>query len=228
MDYILLANKAFALLFDMEIDGFRDMFAEDPVICLGDRREFGFGTPDAIALRFHDFRRTYDWYKIKSAECQVRELERFMQAIGLFVLTMSRGGASEEYGAQWNIVFDELKICSFDIALSLRRAPAYEVRLGSDKNVLEEDKVIYIEAGGKHVKWHYADGACVERRTLKSRLEILSSNFIQIHKAYVVNVDHVISVTYKEAKLSDGTVLPIRRGMRDEIQALIDQRKYIA
>jgi len=80
-------------------------------------------------------------------------------------------------------------------------------------------EVKYIEGLREYVAYHLNDKKIVALASLKKLEEELPSNFIRIHKSFIVNTDLIDSISGNEVEL--GTVkLPIGKSYKDEVMNL--------
>lgn len=79
-------------------------------------------------------------------------------------------------------------------------------------------KIIYFESSGRVIKMVCDD----ELYTFYHKLdevekELLNSNFLRIHRSYLVNFDHINSISHDHVVMSNGQVLPISKQKRNDI-----------
>jgi len=80
-------------------------------------------------------------------------------------------------------------------------------------------EVKYIEGLREYVAYHLNDKKIVALASLKKLEEELPSNFIRIHKSFIVNTDLIDSISGNEVEL--GTVkLPIGKSYKEEVMNL--------
>lgn len=77
--------------------------------------------------------------------------------------------------------------------------------------------VRFIEGNNEYLKVHLvSDNPFLTHMTFKQIAEYLPKSFIQIHRSYIVNMRHVVSVERTQVTLDDGTMIPVsdtRRGV---------------
>ncbi|MCD9575992.1 LytR/AlgR family response regulator transcription factor [Flavobacterium soyae] len=81
--------------------------------------------------------------------------------------------------------------------------------------------IIYIESLGNYMKLYSAklNLPHIVYGSLSSiASEIDSSNFVQVHRSYIVNVNKISSVTFKNLTMSNGEIIPVGR----KYQILLD------
>ena len=80
----------------------------------------------------------------------------------------------------------------------------------------ECDDIRFIEGSNEYLKVHLvSDAPFLTHMTFRQITEYLPKNFIQIHRSYIVNMKHAVSVERTQVALDDGTILPVsdtRRG----------------
>lgn len=68
------------------------------------------------------------------------------------------------------------------------------VRVGEEKRVIDYRNVIYIESMNNKILLHMQDGEIVPiYSTLSKYTELLPVNFLQCHKSFIVNMNHILS-----------------------------------
>lgn len=85
------------------------------------------------------------------------------------------------------------------------------------------DDIRYIEGHSEYLKIHLvSDDPFLTHMTFSQINDSFPDNFIQIHRSYVVNMRHVVSVERTMVILYDGTRLPVSSSRRNFLM------KYIA
>lgn len=79
-------------------------------------------------------------------------------------------------------------------------------------------QIFYVESLRHQIIIHSINGTFVERKNLSLFLkDIQSSQFIQVHKSYVVNKNYVQNINNQEIVLKDKTKLPVGRSYKNII-----------
>ena len=91
----------------------------------------------------------------------------------------------------------------------------------------DEQSIEYFESDGNLTRIHFTDqGWKYVNCHLKGVEEsVTSPNFIRTHKRFMVNMDHIRSLSRKEGgfiEMRNGTQIPLSRGNRDQVIAAID------
>ncbi len=77
-------------------------------------------------------------------------------------------------------------------------------RADEDRKVFMKD-IIWIEVFGNYINFYTSYGKFSERNTLKNiQKELPSSNFKKINKAFIINMDHIESLSKDSVVLSNG------------------------
>ncbi|MDE7443873.1 MAG: LytTR family DNA-binding domain-containing protein, partial [Muribaculaceae bacterium] len=73
------------------------------------------------------------------------------------------------------------------------------------------DKILYIEAMEGYVKIYREDDACTMSRVILKNIgsQLPDSEFIRIHRSYIVSMAKIRSFNKREVELKNGVVLPI-------------------
>jgi len=100
---------------------------------------------------------------------------------------------------------------------------AKSIYVKSDKKIikLELDSIEYIEAYGNYIKI-YENQMILTPNTLSEFLTRLSSNFIRIHKSFIVNFNKLKLIDGNQLLLQNGNKLPIGKSYRKAILDKID------
>jgi len=85
---------------------------------------------------------------------------------------------------------------------------------------IETNTIVRLEAKGNYTIFYFNDGnQYMDSKTLKVNQELLSSNFIRVHKSHLINLDFLTEYHTQDghfACLSDGSEIPISRGRLSE------------
>jgi two-component system response regulator LytT len=99
------------------------------------------------------------------------------------------------------------------IRLKTNTAKHIQVITNKGTKKIAEQEILYCEAEGSYVKIVTENGTFIQRMTLKKTLELLSDDFIRIHRSFVVN-QHKISSS-KSTTIYIGEVqLPVSRAYK--------------
>jgi len=75
--------------------------------------------------------------------------------------------------------------------------------------MVDENDIYYVEAFRDHMLWHVKGSVLESINTLKEIEKMVSKNFIRIHRSFIVNRAHIVSVQRCFVTLKDGEKLPI-------------------
>lgn len=81
---------------------------------------------------------------------------------------------------------------------------------------IAEQEILYCEAEGSYVKIVTEKGTFIQRMTLKKTMEMLSDDFVKIHRSYVVNKQKISSFKSNVVFINNHQ-LPISRAYKDII-----------
>lgn len=85
--------------------------------------------------------------------------------------------------------------------------------------------IIYIEGMNEYLKIHQVGNSpFLTHTTFKQIKECLPDNFIQVHRSYVVNMNHVNEVERSVVLMSDGTRISISDSNKDNFMQYIQER----
>lgn len=85
---------------------------------------------------------------------------------------------------------------------------------------INPDDVIYLESDNKRVNFHGRDQVAVYAGKLDDFLSQLPPNFVQVHKSYAVNLDHVQALRPQEMVTANGRSIPVSRRFRARVERL--------
>ncbi|MBE2246030.1 MAG: LytTR family transcriptional regulator DNA-binding domain-containing protein [Candidatus Competibacteraceae bacterium] len=79
------------------------------------------------------------------------------------------------------------------------------------------DDILFIKSDGVYIEIHQKDKKYLIRETMKNMLDTLpSTDFIQAHRSYIVNVHHIDAFHSEYVLIKDQTI-PVSRSQRDEL-----------
>lgn len=79
----------------------------------------------------------------------------------------------------------------------------------------------YVESENVHVAVHTVSGVYRSRISLVKFAEQLDETFIKVHRSYIVNLKYVKKITRTDITMVSGDLVPISRGMYDEVHAAL-------
>lgn len=86
--------------------------------------------------------------------------------------------------------------------------------------------IVYLEGMNEYIKVHRkSDNPFLTLTTFNKLEDKLPKHFIQIHRSYMVNMNHVGSITANNVIMDDGTTLPIGKTKKDGLQAYMTTNK---
>jgi len=96
----------------------------------------------------------------------------------------------------------------------------FTYKYGHDTYKMKLKDIIYLESSGKKVIIHAKSKNDEYYGSIEDAYEsqLKRYGFLFIHRAYVVNYDHVTAFEYEQLTLSDKTTLPIGQARRKEIR----------
>mgnify|MGYP001179112759 CR=1 FL=1 len=114
------------------------------------------------------------------------------------------------------------KALNTDIKLNYN-AKTVVLRKGIKTTAITLKDVLYIESLNHIVMIHLVNSEISFPQTLTETMQMLPDNvFCQIHKSYLVNMEHIVELSRSEAMLSNSARLPVGRKYYQEAQ-----RKFI-
>ncbi len=86
--------------------------------------------------------------------------------------------------------------------------------------VLNTNEIKYCESAGRRLVFHTLSGTYISYIKISDVTNLLPSNFVRIHKSYVVNLDYVTAIYPYAVRLSDGSEISVPqkkyRGVKEE------------
>lgn len=101
-----------------------------------------------------------------------------------------------------------------------RKGGGFVLKTGRSVVKIDLSQVVYLESDNKRVHFHGQDGSGTYVGKLADFLSQLPVNFIQVHKSYAVNLDHMRALRPGEMIAADGRLIPISRRYRPTAEAL--------
>ncbi len=91
------------------------------------------------------------------------------------------------------------------------------------------NSIVYFEAANKKIILYTLSQAFEFYMTIDDVLNKLDSNFIRVHKSYIINLNHVSVVDYKEMTVcfSDGSTAYISRTYKNALQEAYSRRAQL-
>lgn len=88
------------------------------------------------------------------------------------------------------------------------------------------DEIRFIEGHNEYLKVHLtSDETLLTHMTFKQITEFLPNYFIQIHRSYIANMKHSVSVERTLVTLDDGTILPVSDTRRNALMQYVNAAK---
>ncbi len=126
-----------------------------------------------------------------------------------------------------------LDISKIDVLRLLRERPKYLKKITSKHKgvitLIKVDSIFWIESQGAFSKVHLERKTELTNLSIKQLEEVLDpSNFIRVHKSYMVNINHVESLeSYFHGeyilKLMNGSQVKLSRGYKENLKRIIAQ-----
>lgn len=102
--------------------------------------------------------------------------------------------------------------------------PSVSVRKGNAYARVKVSDIHYLKAENIYTELHTKDKKWLKRSSLKDLMdELHGSTFIQTHRSYAVNLEHIIGWSSKTIHVN-GTEIPVSRRLWDDIKSQIEAR----
>lgn len=91
--------------------------------------------------------------------------------------------------------------------------------------VLPLGKLQLIKSDGHYLEFYLADKERpeIDRNKMSAILDLLPTNFVQIHRSYIVNIDFIKMKYANKVLLKDGREMPVSRSYKAALNDIIDQ-----
>ena len=81
--------------------------------------------------------------------------------------------------------------------------------------------ICYVESENVHVAVHTTSGVYHSRISLAKFAEQLDETFIKVHRSYIVGLKYVKRISRTDITMLNGDIVPISRGMYDEVHSAL-------
>ncbi|MGB8452382.1 MAG: LytTR family DNA-binding domain-containing protein [Anaerocolumna sp.] len=112
-----------------------------------------------------------------------------------------------------------------DLKLALERTQKlggfFKYQKGYDTHKIPISEIIYFESLNREIRIVLANGEDFFYGKLEDiALSVTKYQFLQIHRSYLINYNHITILRYSEVVMSNGSTLPISRSKRQEFRNL--------
>ena len=84
------------------------------------------------------------------------------------------------------------------------------------------DDLKWVKSDGNYLELYCTDEKHLVRSSMKNFVQRLPANrFLQIHKSYLVNLEHIKSIDHRNVRIDD-ELIPIGRAFLDDIKKILD------
>lgn len=116
------------------------------------------------------------------------------------------------------IVIEDLKLA---LERTQRLGGYFSYQKGYDTHKIPISEIIYFESLNRENRIVFTTGEDFFYGKLEdTALSVTKYQFIQIHRSYLINYNHIAILRYTEVVMSNGSVLPISRSKRHEFRKL--------
>lgn len=91
------------------------------------------------------------------------------------------------------------------------------------KALIKLSDLRFVRSDGPYLEFHLTSKTKpeIDRNSLKSLMEELPNNFIQVHRSFIVNLNQVKSIYKSKLVLNDDTEISVSRSFKDDIDELL-------
>lgn len=85
---------------------------------------------------------------------------------------------------------------------------------------IEFNNMLFIDSIKDYVRIHTADEIIITKDKISTFIEKLPSNFLRVHRSYIVNTKKIAALTSKDVILLDGMEIPIGASFKDILKLI--------
>lgn len=91
-------------------------------------------------------------------------------------------------------------------------------------HLVKISNIVYLESAGEYVRLHLADGTQLVTlfRLKNMESELQSSQFMRVHRSYIINLSHISGYTKGKVFLSNDDYVPIGENYKEQFNAYIN------
>ncbi len=92
-------------------------------------------------------------------------------------------------------------------------------------HLVKKENIVYLESAGEYVRLHLADGTKLVTlfRLKNMEAELQSSQFMRVHRSYIINLNHISGYTKGKVFLSNDDYVPIGESYKEQFNAYINE-----
>lgn len=95
----------------------------------------------------------------------------------------------------------------------------FGLKIGSSLVKLRPSQILYAESNRHKVSLHVRGGRKLDAYLRLVQLtEVLPGNFVQIHKSFLVNMEHVTCFGVDSVEMTDGAIIPVSQSRRKQVR----------
>ena len=98
------------------------------------------------------------------------------------------------------------------------QGPTILVKSGGHQHQVRAADIIYIESDGEYLKYHTQKGKYMALGSLRRLARSLNTDFVQVHRSYVVNRNYVLAKKQHKLELTGNRIIPIGKTYRNAFQ----------
>jgi two-component system LytT family response regulator len=87
-------------------------------------------------------------------------------------------------------------------------------------HLVKMSSIVYLESAGEYVRLHLTDGTKLVTlfRLKNMESELQSSQFMRVHRSYIINLNHISGYTKGRVFLSNDDYVPIGENYKEQFQ----------
>lgn len=104
-----------------------------------------------------------------------------------------------------------LQLTSYQESSSKDANSVFFIKSGYDQLKVESKNILYIKSDADYTEIFTRNKKHISSYSLKDWLLKLDDHFCQVHKSYIINLDHLKKVSQNKAYLDDACIIPVGR-----------------
>ena len=127
---------------------------------------------------------------------------------------------------QKDLVIDALNLA---LVRAEEKSIVFQYQKGHDLIRVPVNDIVYFESLNRQIRIAYTDRDDLYYGNLDDVMKkLFGGHFIQIHRSYYINYDHVTVFRYSEVVMSNGAVLPVSRSKRPELRRFLMNQMQVS
>ncbi len=154
-------------------------------------------------------------------------IDYLLKPFGLKEITRASEKAQSLYELlqlQSEMKTDELEMKADESVEGVDDIGVLSVHADRKTHLVKMSNIVYVESAGEYVRLHLADGTKLVTlfRLKNMESELHSSQFMRVHRSYIINLNYVAGYTKGRVFLSNDDYVPIGENYKEQFLSYID------